>query len=242
MNPARAAVGVLLRRVLAVLLITILLAAPAAILLELSSRQDSSSAAFSMGGAVLQTVASVAIALVLLAHLRPQPPTIRSIGRVIADATLRVIAAELIAGILVGLLMFLCVLLLFGIGAPPAILVLAVLAILVFTSPVLLVTPVVVVEQGDPWWSLNRAWALSKPRRWLVRLSLSGYGALWAGGSFLLSTSDTQMTAMAGVVMSVSGVVIGATLFAAFYIRLTADERAAAAAGAAAPPESAAAD
>jgi hypothetical protein len=206
-----------------VVVVAIGIALPGAILVE---APGDTSGFIAILGAGVALLASVTLVLVLLRDLQSRPLALASIVPSVVGATLRTIGASLILAALSAVPWlggFIVIVSLLG-GGSAAVAVAVALAILVsaFFAPLSLVVPVCLNEHGGPWWALNRAWAISRPRRWQARLLLGGWLILTFGASWVLHGFGPAVApSVALIVLNVAITVVAAGFLAVLYERLT---------------------
>jgi hypothetical protein len=84
-------------------------------------------------------------------------------------------------------------------------------------APFLLITPISLVENGGPWWTLKRAWRLSRPERTWMWILL---GSLALGAAVLQVTFSTGALTLVTYAASAVSFVVEEALLAVFYTRL----------------------
>jgi hypothetical protein len=174
-------------------------------------------------GSVIYLVATTLLVAVFLAGLRGLGPKTIDAGSVLT-ATIRAFVAFVIAEVPILPIM------LFVLGVmrsqPAVVRDLALDAVVApwfaVIAPVLLATPVCLSERGGPWWSLKRAWSLSRPRRGQVRLLLMGLEL--TGLALGLLTHLPGPLSLATLITAPAIAVAQAALLAVLYVRLVAEE------------------
>jgi hypothetical protein len=217
-----AGAGVVSRRCGAVLVVAVAVLLPAQVL----SRAPVWG--FSLVWAWILLMANVALVAILLADLQHRP--LKSITlRAITGASLRLLAAYLIAAFFLSLLA-LTIAIGIKLGPPslgssigPASADLLGAAMSFLLVPFSLLTPVCLREHGGPWWSLKRAWSLSRPRRGQIWLLLGG---LWiAQLAYLQLRHVPGLAPLAALIAcSVLYAVLQTILISVFYVRLVGEE------------------
>jgi hypothetical protein len=219
---------VVARRLGFVVVVAIGIALPGEILVE---APGDTSGLIAIVGIVVTLLASVTLVLVLLRDLQSRSLPLASIVPSVVRATLRTIGAFLILAVLSVIPLFigtvLVVSLFHGGSAAVAVTIVLVGMVTFFAAPVSLVVPVCLSEDGGPWWALNRAWAISRPRRGQARLLLGGLSVLTFGVSWLLRGFGPAAAPSAALILvAVVGTVVAAGFLAVLYERLTQEPRA----------------
>jgi hypothetical protein len=217
---------VVARRFGYVLAVAIAIAAPGEVLVQINSASPGAS----IFGAVLTLVASVTLVLVMVSDLQSRPLLLASSVSPVVNATIRTIGAFLVLLALLIIPLFVAmgvIVLVLGHGGPATlpegVALLGLLMIVeVFLAPLSLVVPISLNEAGGPRWALQRAWAISAPRRGQVRLVLGGWEVLTSGFLFVLrGFGQATGPSVATVVVAVVGDVVAAALLAVLYELLT---------------------
>jgi hypothetical protein len=220
-----AAAGLISRRRGIVLVIAVGALLPAELLARTPASQFG--ALTYIGGVALNVIAVVLVA-VLLADLQGRPLTSITLSGILG-ASVRSFGALLIAACLL-LLLAVPIVLAVRLALPSLSLprdsagwgVLSA-AVLVVFAPVELVVPVCLRERGGPWWSLKRAWSLSRPRRLQIWALLGGLAVLAAAYGQLSHVPGLAPLA-ALIACSIVSAVLQAALVAVIYVRLVAEE------------------
>lgn len=219
---------VVARRLGFVVVVAIGIALPGEILVE---APGDTSGLIAIVGAAVTLLASVTLVLILLRDLQSRSLPLASIVPSVVRATLRTIGAFLVLAavsvvpLLVGVALI--VGLLNGGSAALAATVALIVMVSFFAAPISLVVPVCLNEAGGPWWTLKRAWAISRPRRWQTRILLGGLSALTFGVSWLIrGFGQAAAPSAALIVVAVVGTVVAAGFLAVLYARLTQEPRA----------------
>jgi hypothetical protein len=209
-----------------VVAVSVVLALPGQVLTQTAG----SNIAREYGGLFLTLVARVTIVLILLSDLRSEQLERDAITQRIGSATLRTIGSALILALSLGLVFGVATLVvLSALHAPASIGLVEALALLVsvWFAPLGLVVPVCLTEKGGPFWALGRAWALSRPLRGQMRLTIGGLSVIGFAATAvgLITGSAVASVAVAPILLVTA--VLADGLLAVFYYGLTANTTAA---------------
>jgi hypothetical protein len=221
-----AAAGLIAAKRRAVLVVLGAVLLPGVLLEKIHSSVGGPTLLFGDLGAVLYAVATTLLVAVFLAGLRTSEST-RIEVRLVLTATIRAWIAIFIAE---APILPIALIVLGAVGSQPVVLRdLAFDAVLtpwfVVIAPALLATPVCLSERGGPWWSLKRAWSLSRPRRGQLRLLLLGLSI--AGDALAMLIHLPGPLPLATLITGPAIAVAQAALLAILYVRLVAEEPAA---------------